>query len=160
MPSICCYLYNFFFLGSTCSPECPPYRHVNVQDVELFLPVDISILPKLKLHVHTAHKMFNVTRYKIQLNRSLVVNGEWNVVTEYVNVLPNQTHFTFIYNTNYKPGIYNFSVTPIHGSCSNKHECKVSKAPGIVIGTCGMLCFKCFELYLFITSVSQIYTGA
>lgn len=112
--------------------QCPPFRQeIEPKKLELFLSVDVSVLPKLRLHVQTAHSMYNITRYRVQLTRSLV-DDRWSVVDKIITVLPNQTYFSFTHDTKYRPGVYNFTVTPLHVSCHNE-ECRVTKAPGIVI---------------------------
>lgn len=131
-----CMLTCFFlcmFLATACNP-CPPSRDepLKIDQLELFLVVEVSILPKLRLYVQTAPQKYNITRYRIQLIRSLI-HDQWVALNYEHTISPNETFFTYIHDSNKRPGIYNFTVQPLHSSCA-KGECKISKAPGIVIG--------------------------
>ncbi|XP_075210400.1 uncharacterized protein LOC142317737 [Lycorma delicatula] len=122
---------NVLTLGVKCDP-CPPYRkELDIEKLKLFVSVDVSVLPVLRLHLQTAHEIFNITRYRIQLVRTWV-DHKWLVLNKVVTVLPNQSHIYIVHNTDYRPGIYNFSVIPLHDLCHDG-TCSASRAPGILI---------------------------
>lgn len=103
---------------------------------ELFLMVDISVLPILRLRIQCAPPRYNVTIYTVELRRSSKPEGnDWVVASYDLKAPPNATEDTFLevsYDSAYKPGVYRFTVVPFHPSCTDTNKCE-SKSPYILI---------------------------
>ncbi|XP_039295909.1 uncharacterized protein LOC111055884 [Nilaparvata lugens] len=104
---------------------------VSLKKLKLFVSVDLSRLPVLRLIVQTAPSQLNVTRYRVRLLRTWV-DQKWPVFTDELTTSPDTTHLFQVYDTGYRPGIYNFTVQPIHDACP-RAGCPETVTPEILI---------------------------
>lgn len=106
-------------------------------DWQLFLVVDISVLPVLKLRIQCAPPQYNVSIYSVKLRRRSKPEGnDWVVSSKDLEAPPNATEDTFIeysYDSGFKPGVYKFTVVPNHQTCAEANKCE-SDSPSILIG--------------------------
>lgn len=109
---------------------------VSLKKLKLFVSVDLSALPVLRLIVQTAPYHLNITRYRVRLLRTWV-DQKWPVLTRDLDTSPDQTHIYQVYDTAYRPGIYNFTVQPISDDCP-RQGCLETVTPEILIDVFGV----------------------
>lgn len=119
--------------------DCFAASTVPIAEYQLFMVVDVSSLPVLRLRMQVAHPRFNVTRYRVQLWRSSRQpdGNSWVVHSQILITPPNTSEDTVLvvsYNSEYKPGVYNFTALPIHPHCTEHNPCTLSRAPEVLIG--------------------------
>uniref|UniRef100_A0A8D8VHG3 SEFIR domain-containing protein n=1 Tax=Cacopsylla melanoneura TaxID=428564 RepID=A0A8D8VHG3_9HEMI len=109
---------------------------------ELFLYVDISVEPYLTLNIQLAPSDLNISLYIMQLHRHQGANS-WVVFTQQLTVQEAVNDLLSVsYMTDYKPGIYFFTVVPVHERCGqlaedNTNKCYRSQTPDIPIRSAG-----------------------
>lgn len=106
-------------------------------DWQLFLVVDVSVLPVLRLQIQCAPAHYNISSYSVKLWRSSKPEGNAWVVNSYDVKAPlNATEDTFLqvsYDSAYKPGVYTFTAIPVHPVCAETNKCALSETPPILI---------------------------
>ncbi|KAI5712853.1 hypothetical protein M8J75_011772 [Diaphorina citri] len=109
---------------------------------ELFLYVDISVEPYLTLNIQLPPPTLNISSFVAQLHRHQGANS-WVVFTQtlFAHDAVNDM-LSLSYMTDYKTGIYFFTVVPIHDRCGklsedNTNRCYRSQTPDIPIRSAG-----------------------
>ncbi|XP_054267241.1 uncharacterized protein LOC128989378 [Macrosteles quadrilineatus] len=111
---------------------------VHMADYQLFMVVDVSALPVIRLRIQVAPPHYNITRYRVHLWRSSRQpdGNSWVVHSEILTTPPNtpvDTVLTVEYDSEYKPGVYNFTALPLHSHCTEHNPCTLSRAPEVLI---------------------------
>ncbi|XP_046674184.1 uncharacterized protein LOC124363104 isoform X2 [Homalodisca vitripennis] len=111
---------------------------VPMAEYQLFMVVDVSSLPLIRLRLQVAPPRYNITRYRVQLWRSSRQpdGNSWVVHSQILTTPPHtppDTVLVVAYNSEYKPGVYNFTALPIHPHCTEHNPCTLSRAPEVLI---------------------------
>lgn len=109
---------------------------------ELFLYVDISVEPYLTLNIQLPPSALNISVFIVQLHRHQGANS-WVVFTQTMSAQESiNDMLTTSYMTDYRTGIYFFTVVPVHDRCGplgeeNTNRCYRSQTPDIPIRSVG-----------------------
>lgn len=120
---------------------------------ELFIYVDISVEPYLSLNVQLPPPALNISLFIVQLHRHQGANS-WVVFTQALFAHESVNNMLSVsYMTDYRTGIYFFTVVPVHDRCGhlaedNTNRCYRSQTPDIPIRSFGpsypiLICIVC-----------------